>query len=33
MSLTTKIKKTERAKLRKEMLVWSKLEHYSAIGS
>ena len=33
MSLTTEIEKTERVKLRKEMLVQSKLEHYSVIGS
>ena len=33
MSLTTKIEKTERVKLRKEMLVQSKLEHCSVIGS
>jgi hypothetical protein len=33
MSLTTEIEKTERAKLRKDMLVQSKLEHHSVIGS
>jgi hypothetical protein len=33
MSLTTEIEKTERVKLRKEMLVKSKLEHFSVIGS
>jgi hypothetical protein len=33
MSLTTEIEKTERVKLRKEMLVQSKLEHCSVIGS
>jgi uncharacterized protein YnzC (UPF0291/DUF896 family) len=33
MILTTKIEKTERAKLRKEMLVKFKLEHHSVIGS
>jgi hypothetical protein len=33
MSLTTEIEKIERAKLKKEMLVLSKLEHHSVIGS
>jgi uncharacterized protein YnzC (UPF0291/DUF896 family) len=33
ISLTTEIEKTERAKLRKEMLVEFKLEHHSVIGS
>jgi len=33
MSLTTEIDKTKRVKLRKEMLVQSKLEHHSVIGS
>jgi hypothetical protein len=34
MSLTTEIEKTkERAKLRKEMMVQSKLEHHLIIGS
>jgi hypothetical protein len=33
MSLTTEIEKIERVKLRKEMLVQSKLEHFSVIGS
>jgi hypothetical protein len=33
MSSTTEIEKTERVKFRKEMLVQSKLEHYSIIGS
>jgi len=34
MSLTTEIEKTKRGlKLRKEMLVQSKLEHHSVIGS
>jgi hypothetical protein len=33
MSLSTEIERTERAKLRKEMLVQSQLEHDSVIGS
>jgi hypothetical protein len=33
MSLNKKIERTERAKLRKEMLVQSKLEHCSVIRS
>jgi hypothetical protein len=33
MSLTTEIEKTMRAKLRKEMMVQSKMEHHSIIGS
>ena len=33
MSLSTKIERTKRAKLRKEMLVESKLEHCLVIGS
>jgi hypothetical protein len=33
MSLTTEIEKTKRGKLRKEMLVQSKLEYHSVIGS
>jgi hypothetical protein len=33
MSLTIEIEKTERGKLRKEMLVQSKLKHYLVIGS
>jgi uncharacterized protein YnzC (UPF0291/DUF896 family) len=33
MSLTTEIEKTERDKLRKEMLVQFKLKHHSVIRS
>jgi hypothetical protein len=33
MILTTEIEKTRRAKLRKEMMVQSKMEHHSVIGS